>query len=191
MVKGNSPSRPPEKARKRRQDKVVEWSGQGYSSEQIARCLIPTIAITTVSSDRRDRQHEIAALRRNGLYHLSGMRERPDPEPYDWLTSPPEVPRPSYQATSPMGRIEALLPWLRETNAKSRLAHNTEEAAAAGDEEWFIHSQVVLAETIRYLSEMRDVLDSEVARQLAKHRTERDDLKIARVSGHGDLPYER
>jgi hypothetical protein len=155
----------------RRVEKVLEWSLAGYSTYQICQGLIPAVAPSTVQKDRLKLGHRLAGA----PHHSKGLPD--DPEPYDWMAEPDLVLPPAYQVSGPMPGLESALRRLRDSNARNRLAFNVDEAAAAGDEKWFVGAQVTLAELAAYIADLRAILDDGQARQAARLPAARDDLK--------------
>lgn len=187
-------AKPTREEHKRRRDYVVEWSIKGCSVQQIATALGVSAAV--VSADRVARRHQLEGHQ----VHTSRRKYLPpDPPAYDWITPPPPPVQRSYEINSALPRIRHLLSYLQESNARSRLPHNIEEARKAADQAWYQDYQLVLQDTVGYLQDLQGILQDKGARIEAEKPEARDDLRrpnaqsVAQESalprqGAGELP---
>ena len=173
-----NPPKPTREQIARRQDYVVEWSRKGCSVTQLAEAL--GVAPSTISSDRGDRRRQLAGVKMygGGRHGNSSSREPDPPPPFDWAAPPPPKVERAYRI-SMMPRIQNLLAYLQESNARARLPYNIEEAMQAGDPAWRIQSQLLLMDAIKYLQDLLKILQDRGARlEAATSVTARDDLTV-------------
>lgn len=167
--------RPTWEERQRLEDYVVEWSLKRRSVTQIARALGVSIGVVTAA--RNERRHQLEGKK------ISPPKydKLPDPPDYDWLAPPPPKVERSYEINSPLPRMEGLLDYLRNSNAKAKLPHNMEEAFDAGDAAWYLKIQIVNSDLIKVLQELGMILESRTAFNAALLPSARDDLSRKRV----------
>jgi hypothetical protein len=182
-----SRAKPTREEADRRRDYVVEWSKKGCSRDQIAAAL--GVSVGVVQADRARRSRQLAGVQ----MHSGGMAKLPPaPPPFDWMAPPPPEVKRAYRI-SMMPRVQNLLSYLQESNARARLPYNIEEAREVGDEQWHLQSQLLLSDTIAYLQDLMRILQDKSARQeAATSIAARDDLTVPRavISGEVSLPAQ-
>lgn len=142
--------------RERRRDKAAEWRSKGYAIDQICRSLRPPTHPSTITADLNTRRSDLAGAPRAVR---AGSKRRPeDPEPFDWLAEPPPPPPPpGYLLRSPVPRIQALLSYLQDSDARNVYAFNVDEAEQTGDDDFLVESQVAIADLIKTLQELQGI----------------------------------
>lgn len=166
--------KPNRAAKLRREDRVVLLTNLGYWPDQIAQSLEPPISETTVFQDRSARKNELIGPTR-------GHRRRPwpPPEKYDWMTDPePEPLKRSHWITGPVPRLQSLLDWLRDNNARNQFSFNVADAIKANDSEFLTEVKGLIGELSGYLDDLGNIIASDDARKAATTLQARDDLKV-------------
>lgn len=175
--------------RERRRDKAVEWRSKGYAIDQICRSLRPPTHPSTITADLNTRRRELA-----GAPSTVRAKRRPeDPEPFDWLAEPPPPPPlPGYVLRSPVPRIQALLSYLQDSDARNVYAFNVDEAEQTGDDDFLVDSQVAIADLIKTLQELQAIaLDAGKQEQAKQPKTLRPDQMFRQsqsLKAAGSLP---
>lgn len=166
-----SRSKPTLEERDRLDDYVVEWSLKKRSVPQIAAAL--GVSVSMVSAARGRRRHQLQGKK---LYNSKMPSVLPDPPAFDWIAPPPPKIERSYEINSPLPRMQALLDYLRESNALARLPHNVEEAIDAGDAAWYLKFQITGSDLTRLVNEMLQVIENKEAFREALKPSARYDL---------------
>jgi hypothetical protein len=157
----------------RRRDKVVEYTIEGHSVGAIAEALDVTPYV--VGTDRKASRHRLAGVKK---HTWKTPRPPVPPAPYDWRGGREAAGAPAYKTMSPVRSVASMLKHLRDGNSLNRLAHNIDQASAAGDRQWLLKSRAALEDTAEYVVAMLALFDDEQARTDAAHSLAgRDDLR--------------